>query len=472
MTPPEPGASPPEPSPPEPCEPELSPPDPAGGGPAPGAEPIARRPVLTALLAGTLGGGAVGAALPWPGLPDLPGLSSSGRQTDRTVAVYGGNDINGARENALKVWAATPSTLKAQLRASYRNVGASSTAQIGVVRNLLTRSGTDLVVIDPQYLPELVAKKQLRRFDQVSTDSLADLGCFTGLVSQCTVEGPLYAVPVNADAPMLVINQALLGRAGRDRAAALAKVADPRQFWIEANEIAAGSAAPTRTILLQTGDYEGMTVCLVELIRAFGGDVGSDPALSTSRNRDALYDLRQAVPEATFQRPAKGLGDEGATVAAVQQNAVAVARLWPAQCHGLTAGPPPDEARPSEYLIIPVPGGVLGGQVAAIAAESPDSGAAEELAGFLAQPLSQLQLFSAAGYVPTLSPVYAVTSVRDELRSLGSQLDRAALRPSLRAYTAWSTQFSVLVRSYLLYRTEDIALDVSQPLARFASSRA
>jgi ABC-type glycerol-3-phosphate transport system substrate-binding protein len=267
---------------------------------------------------------------------------------------------------------------------------------------------------------------------------------------------------------MLVINQALLSSTAKARVSDLAKVGDPREFWTQALAIAAGSAAPSRTIGFQTGDYEGLTVCLVELITAFGGDVGADPALTRPENRDALYDLRKALPEDTFRAPLTGSGDEAATVEAVQQNQVAVARLWPAQCHGLTTGPPPDEDRPSEYVIVPVPGGVLGGQVAVISAETANHGAAQELAGFLAQALSQLQLFTAAGYVPTLSPVHAVTSVGAELRSMGSQLDRAALRPSLRDYTAWSTQFSRVVRGYLLYRTEDIGLDVSQPLARFA----
>jgi ABC-type glycerol-3-phosphate transport system substrate-binding protein len=427
--------------------------------------------MLTALFVGTVGGGVVGAALPGldvPDVPDLLGLSSTGRQTGRNVTVHGGDDISGARENALRVWAATPSMVKAELRASYQGVGARSTDQIAMIRNLLAQDAIDLVVIDPQYLPELVAKKQLRRFAEVSTDSLGELGCFPGLVRQCTVDGPLYAVPVNADAPMLVINQALLTSAGRARAADLTKVASPREFWLQAEALAAGSRAPVTTIRLQSGAYEGMTVCLVELICAFGGDVGSDPGLTSTRNRRALFDLRQLIRDATFELPAEGLGDEEATVEAVQDNTVAVARLWPAQCHGLTAGPPRDEARPSEYLIIPVPGGVLGGQVAAIAAESPDSGAAEELAGFLAQPLSQLQLFSAAGYVPTLSPLYTVTSVRAELRSLGSQLDRASLRPSLRDYTAWSERFSQVVRAYLRHQSDDIALDVSQPLVRFS----
>jgi ABC-type glycerol-3-phosphate transport system substrate-binding protein len=466
-----PAGSPPASSPPEGSTAGSTPPDGVPTGDPPDSPPPApdpgRRSVLTAFLCGTLGGGVIGSALPWPG---LPGLASRTGQTRRNVAVYGGNDIDGARENALLVWELTPSTQRAQLRASYSNVGSRSTEQIDNVRNLLTRNATDLVVIDPQYLPELVGKQQLRRFDDVTVDSLTELGCFPGLVSQCTVDGTLYAVPLNADAPMLVINRALLGSAVQRRAAALANVTDPKAFWTEASAIAAlATGASARTILLQNGDYEGMTVCLVELICAFGGDVSSDPALTSSRNRKALNELRTVFPKETFLPPANGKGDEEATVAALQQNAVAVARLWPAQCHGLTSGPPADEAKASEYLIIPVPGGVLGGQVAAIAAASPNSGAAEEAASFLAQPMSQLQLFSAAGYVPTLAQVHSVTSVKDELRSLGEQLDRAALRPSLRAYTPWSTQFTAAVRSYLLHTTNDLRTDVTRTLTPFAA---
>ncbi len=461
------GTTPPEvlstPIPPDPIPPDTTP---AGGNPPLIDAKVDRRWVLGAALGGIVVGGMIGAPLPGP---NLPRLSSTGRQTNRNVYVYGGDDINGARENALTVWARTPSTLDAGLTASYQEIGNTSTDQFAVVRTLLARGLSDLIVIDPQYLPELVAKKQVRRFDDVSTDSLAELGCYRGLVSQCTVDGPLYAVPLNADAPMLVINQALLRGSWKARALELATVTDPKEFWTSASAIATNTTGNVaRTVLLQTGQYEGMTVCLSELIGAFGGDVGSDPALTTSRNRDALYDLRQAIPRGTFQVPANGRGDEDATVAAMQANTAAVARLWPAQCHKLTAGPPPDEARASEYLLIPVPGGVLGGQVIAMAAQSRNSGAAEEVAGFLAQPLSQLQLFSAAGYVPTLAPVHAVTSVHQELRDLGRHLQRATLRPALRDYTTWSARFSTVVRNYLVHQSSDIPTEVSRPLSEVA----
>src|SRR5690349_11749993 len=93
------------PAPPAPSNAPPSTPDPADGAPpAPGPSEgeswpreVARRRVLTAVLAGTIGGGLIGTALPSPGLPDLPNplrVSSTGRQTGRSVAVYGGNDIN------------------------------------------------------------------------------------------------------------------------------------------------------------------------------------------------------------------------------------------------------------------------------------------------------------------------------------------------------------------------------------------
>jgi multiple sugar transport system substrate-binding protein len=460
---------------PKPAPPASGPPPDANArtapGPAAGTDGPSRRNLLLSLLGGTVVGGFVGATVPtrpgqgWLGLHGVPWPGGPGPSS---VAVHGGDDIDGARANALHVWELEPPNQRARRHATYTDLGALSTEQIDRAKNLLTRRATDLVVIDPQYLAELARARQIRPFDRVTGHSLTELGCYPGIVSQCRVDGDLYAVPLNADAPLLVINLSLLPAPARRRASALADVNDPQAFWTEARAIAAAATRGSRTVRLQTADYEGLTVCLVELICAFGGDVAEDPSLGSPKNQEALRGVRSVYGKETLMTPGGSQGDEAATVAAVAQGETAVARLWPAQTHGLTSATPADEDGAAEYVIVPVPGGVLGGQVLALATHTSNRPDAELIAEHLAQPLAQLQLFTAAGYVPTLRPVHAVTAVNAELRQLGSRLESARLRPTLVEYAQWSATFRTVVRNYLLRATDDLDGAVTQPLADFS----
>jgi ABC-type glycerol-3-phosphate transport system substrate-binding protein len=430
-------------------------------------------------------------------------LSGGSGVTSRTsVFVYGGDDSNDARTNALQIWMAMPDIHKAGVKAKYTPVGATSTDQITALQNLLQNSqgssgGEVLVVVDPEYLPGLVDMNLVRPLSgDLTGKTLRGLGCFPGIIDRCTVterggqEGKpakdqkdqkLYAAPLNADAPMLVVNPSLLAAADVAALPKLKGTSNPVEFWALAQAMAArGRGAPsTRRIMIQAGDYEGMTVSLVELIAAFGGRIDNDPTLQKEETRNALQKVKSAFPPALFALPADD-GDEDATSAAVQGNQVAFARLWPAQCHKLTTGVSRHESGASQYEVIPIPRGVLGGQVLALSAGSKDSKTATVLTQHLAQPLSQLQLFHGGGYVPTLRPIHVDAQVNAELKGLGqpaggdpSYLDRAALRPSLRKYFSWSQQFRTSVRAYLLSASanpSDIESMITKPLRSFVDS--
>lgn len=450
----------------------------------PSAPPLTRRTLLLlTAVGGTIGGSTVGAAALqwWFGQPD------GQQQTGRSLLIPGGNDASSARPNALRVWEQTPTTRRAGLSARYKPVGASSTQQIAAIVNLLEHEqATDLVVIDPEYLPGLVGKGLLRPFTAATSQMLSDFGCIPTLVERCRVAGELYAVPLNADTPMLVIDLSTLPETAVPQVDALQGIRQPREFWTKAAAIARSAPARKNTLLLEAGDYEGLTVCLVELIHAFGGDVDHDPTLATQHNRDALLAVWQALPRSTFQLP-PGNGDEPAVQSAVQDHRTACARLWPVQCINLTSGEPrttsgkPVTEESRGYRIMPIPGGVLGGQVLALAKQSSNEVAAERLARYLAQPLSQLQLFHNGGYVPTLTELYLDLQVHDRLGDLTHDPDldltryltTAVHRPAVNDYVGWSNQFRNAVRAFLLDRTGNSSLAaITTQLAKYTHASA
>jgi multiple sugar transport system substrate-binding protein len=151
----------------------------------------------------------------------------------------------------------------------------------------------------------------------------------------------------------------------------------------------------------------------------------------------------------------------------VERHETVFARLWPAQCHTLTTGDLTDESTAAQFAVIPIPGGVLGGQVLAVTKTSPDRRQSQDLANYLSQPLSQLQLFHDGGYVPTLRQLHADRQVVTELKGLGGHLGQATVRPALAHYTGWSRQFRSSVRAYLLHQSDDIPRDITTPLSPF-----
>ena len=249
----------------------------------------------------------------------------------------------------------------------------------------------------------------------------------------------------------------------------LQKIGRPSDFWLRVQTYVKTVIGPeeSKRILVQAGPYEGMTVSLVELLNAFGADVKADPTLETPASRQALDSVRRQFPPTLFSLPAEGAGDEGATLAAVQEHRAAFARLWPSQWRQLLAGTATEEGASTSYVAVPIPRGVLGGQVVAVARPSRARDAATDLAMFLARGQSQSQLFHVGGYVPTLSPFFAESGVHAQLPGLTSALNSAVQRPYIRRYGAWSTAFRERVRPYLLGQDVDVSTTITQVLERF-----
>ena len=425
-----------------------------------------RRSLLLGLMIGTVGGTTAGtAALHWSS-------RRTGVKPGESIRMSGGTDEFSARANALDVWQATPDIAQARLRARYSDLGALSGDQYNAMENLLIphRGTIDLVVIDPEYLPAMVSKNQVIRLDHTSAAALRGQGCFDSLVDRCQVDGELSAVPLNADVPVLVVDTSLLAAGDRNLVTALAKQTTAKDFWLAAYRLSQRSTGGpgTKRLLIQSGNNESLTVCLVELIHAFNGNVGTNPDLSSAANHQALHNLRAAFPPAFFAA-SPDTEQEPATKATMAAHGAVVGRLWPAFTRDLTAGQVTSSAEyaGNRYQLIPIPGGVLGGQVLAVAADSHSKAGAQKLATYLSQPLSQLQLFSAGNYVPTLKQIHDVAYVRAGLSGVKDHIDTAVRRPSLPGYFDWSAQFRQSVSAYLRGQTDDIDGTIVKPLSAF-----
>ncbi|GIF01663.1 hypothetical protein [Paractinoplanes rishiriensis] len=386
---------------------------------------LTRRTLLTTLGAGVAGG----LALAWQARGDRapePGAN-------RPIQVHGGTEFGGARSSALRVWTERPRVRSRGLTATYVNAGESSDIQLAGIQNLLNRAPeyADLLIVDAEHLPGLVAAGQVVPFaDLDRTWLVEDLGCIGRIADRCVVGDEVCALPLNTDFPLLAFNTARFGDPG---VLDTLRTLTGAEFWTTALDLVtrANGPAGTRRILLQTGPYEGFTACLTELVAAFG----------------TLDPIKRIFPRGTFDL---GGGTEKTTFDALEEDRAVAARLWPSQCRDLTRHLPAAEAGAAIYEFVPIPGGVLGGQVIAVGKRSPLADSARELAVHLAGAASQWQLNYNAGYVPTIAEMYADEQLRTELYGIDDgHLDACTLRPQRADYEDWSSRFREETRNRL-----------------------
>jgi ABC-type glycerol-3-phosphate transport system substrate-binding protein len=408
----------------------------------PEQEKLNRRIFLSLAVAGA---GGLGLPRAWNALvgsdDDKPGRSAA----QRPIQVYGGTDNNRSRKRILQVWGGRPRVRALGLTAEYRPVGDRSTDQIDHIRNLLAAdpASADLLVIDAEYLPGLVAAGQVAEFSGQNRDWLLnDLGCIANVADRCVEQDKVYAVPLNTDVPMLVFDDS---RVTDQKALAGLGKRLGSDFWI------AALALSHNQLLLQNGEYEGFTACLIELIAAFGAGGRPGALPDGDALKRVLDQIKQHFPAALFDPD--GTGDEEATFNAFQDGEAVAARMWPSQCHNLTRQIPGTEASAASYTVVPIPGGALGGQVIAVGKESAMRQEGLELAVYLAAAASQLQLNYNGGYVPTIGELYLDDQLRNDLYGVDDkQIDASTRRPVRTDYLQWSDTFREDTRNYLLSR--------------------
>lgn len=425
-----------------------------GSGSSAAPQPARRTPDRRDLLMGLLGT-VIGAA-------GGTGVTIAVTDHDRTaipvdpqtVRVLGGDDTSfgRARTQALETWPRCEQGDWRRAEARYESSGATSAAQFKNSQPKLVNGDCDVVVTDPQYLPALA--DHLSPLRRINGHDLDVWRIIPSLTRQCHHEGSLYAVPLNADVPLLVANMSVVKASDWKELEGLAHPTDlanhrerAQPFWKKALEIArpAGHGSPA-SLLLETGPGEGSTACLVELLTAFGYDVENPSHRDDPKRPDPLGETISALHE-QFARDGGPLAVN--STASVQEGEVAdrftaphariaMARLWPASFLTLQAqGKGTEEG----FAFLPIPGGTLGGQVCAVSKRTDHPDAAEEVIAYLTTQAAQLTLYDLGSYLPARGDLYALPQIGKQLPGIDAAVTNACRRPPVPDYDSWSQAF-------------------------------
>lgn len=315
----------------------------------------------------------------------------------------------------------------------------------------------DLLIIDMASTAEFAAAGLLSEIRPEDVPS--------GLVRQARESGQWagkqYALPFAVDVGLLY------------RRADLPEPTSWDQLWPAARQ--AGATYRRGGYLAQLADFEGRTVGLLELLRAYGatvvdgdGEIVLDQAPNDRRALAALRWMRQWQSDQT-------LGDswkdkEAESLASFADGSAGYLRHWPyADLQLITDGRTP-------FKLSKLPGpATLGGSNLAITARSTKYDSVLKFVKYLLQPDNQRQLFACGGYAPVVEAAYEDVGVcaeadaretgtpptRDDLQRLASVIKESlptATRPKLEHYTRFSEVFRACVTKYV-FAAEEPTLD-------------
>lgn len=216
--------------------------------------------------------------------------------------------------------------------------------------------------------------------------------------------GVRYGVPFFADAPLLYAK------------GAAEQVIDA--VWRNAGGTSVRGAA-----VLQLADYEGGTVNLLEAAGGTGTAMFRDPermpdgAELAAVLRPALDRWRDLLRQGVIDPASEEAREEEAFDRFRTAAAPAVLRQWSSIHHRLSVDDrlrDPETGEPT-FTVRPLPGGILGGAVLAIAPDLPEERrrAALSLVDHLTRPEVQAWLFACGGYAPVVREAYEVNRYAD-----------------------------------------------------------
>jgi ABC-type glycerol-3-phosphate transport system substrate-binding protein len=378
------------------------------------------------------------------------------------LIIYGADNA-GARSNSVTTWLEGPITRKHETKFTYNSLVGDSTQQFDSVQTLYTNGAKfDVTVVDAENLPQMAAAQQVAEFATLDHRSLIDaVGYFDGVSKRCLYREKVYGLPLNADAPVLAVNTTMLNSSGLAYLDKL-KSLTGADFWKAALAMVQQStgASGTRRIAVANGQNEGFTVLLVELMAAVpGSELKSGATRAPAQELvnpmlDAVRDI--GFPVDTFALTSNG--DEATAKNDLQNGRTVAARLWPAFCYDLNVSRSGAEEDTPVYQVVPIPQGVLGGQIMTVSRNSEHRATAQALVTYLAGSTSQLQLYHNGGYVPAIGQLYADRQIYNRqnpatggLYGLTAKwIDQCFRRPLLENYAAWSPEFREDARRILL----------------------
>lgn len=316
------------------------------------------------------------------------------------------------------------------------------------------KSTVDIYNLDVTWIAEFAEAGYIKELDE---DTVDVRGFLEKPLATCRYEGELYALPFNTDAGLLYYRNDLVPLAP-DSWDAIARQIQDVFSGPHDSALVAGYAA-------QLDNYEGLTVNVLEAIRAAGGEAVNDDGelvidLSSPFVNQEGVDRLQPSPAGNtpFILEASLRHNEIESTRAFRDGQVLFMRNWPVAYRTLVQPTEGDTgAEPPSLAVTQLPGGsVLGGQNLAISSKSSKPRAAQELIEFLTSERSQQLLFEKGGLAATREAIYDDPAVVDRygyVQELRKAINGAIPRPRSACYQRFSDVFQDTVAEAL--RTRD-----------------
>jgi multiple sugar transport system substrate-binding protein len=349
-------------------------------------------------------------------------------------------------------------------------------------------SAVDVVNLDVPWIAEFAEGKHLEELRDVD-----ETGFLKRPLDAARIDGGLYALPFNTDVGMLYYRKS----GETDYAGGTLSVTEARHLtdWDRLREtieqILAENPDFDGGIAMQLASYEGFTVNVWEYLLANGVEPDGDGMIDFGARSDAagvleelalnLHDEVREGAHIILQDALQHNEDE--SLLAFQKGRVPFLRHWP-RAFAVLQSCDVD----FEVGVVPMPGGVLGGQSLAVSAHSRRKNVSRALVEFLTGATSQQLLFERGGFAATREEPYfdaaaqvanlegtpdesceAVGGPRAEAREIYQALtgEGPGSRPAVKRYTQFSRAFRDALHPEL---ESDAAPDLSGLESRLANA--
>ncbi|HEU5127373.1 MAG TPA: extracellular solute-binding protein [Glycomyces sp.] len=263
-------------------------------------------------------------------------------------------------------------------------------------------SGIDVVGLDVPWIAEFAAEEYIRELEGVDRAGFIDQIFAAGVV-----DGRVYALPFHSDVGMLYYRREFVDE---DRLRGLRGWGDLREV---VDEVLPGTGFEGG-IAMQLDAYEGFTVNVWEYLLAGGVDTAEDGSVDFGADSRAVELLEQRLPEDLYpalmgRSPDSAprilydslYSDERDSLSAFEAGRTPFLRHWPRVFRSFDPC-----GADFQVGVVPMPGGVLGGQSLAVSAASRRPVVSQALIEFLTGPAAQQLIFERGGYAATRHEPY------------------------------------------------------------------
>jgi multiple sugar transport system substrate-binding protein len=358
----------------------------------------------------------------WAAAPELAGSKDCGA-SDRIVVATGADvSLNHQRQALIDVWnknlrGGDPEARQEELPgvADQQRSQMLAAVQSGSCRY-------DVLNLDLPWIEEFYRAGYLQPLNPHGSSEFAKEDFLVPSWEAGVRKGQLYAIPLNSDVGLLYYRADILRDLG----------VPPPQTWADVDEIgrrlheAGPSAHGVKAVYAgQFAPYDGLTVNLLELFWAAGGDLvrpGDGGVVDSAQSKAALTELIYRMrTDSPIVWPESVSSHEAETIQAFADGKIVLMRNWPYAFRALAASPDLNSGGRLKFGVthlLGLPGrpgpSVLGGQSLAVPVNAQHAAAARRLIRHLTSTASQRLLFSCGGFSPVRAAAFAAQSCSDE----------------------------------------------------------